>query len=58
MNEAQIDVENLLEEAKKYQIEDAVNALIDYLNSDGRKKPEYFPAWSEYLIKAEEYGLI
>jgi len=58
VNEAQIDVENLLEEAKKYQIEDAVNALIDYLNSDGRKKPEYFPAWSEYLIKAEEYGLI
>jgi len=52
-----MDMKYLLEEANKYGVDDVVNALIDYLNSEGRKKPEYFPTWAEYLAKAEEYGL-
>ncbi len=52
-----MNVKYLLEEAKKYRVDDVVYALIDYLNSEGRTKPGYFPTWAEYLAKAEEYGL-
>jgi len=50
-----LDMRYLCEEAKKYQIDDATKALIEYLKSEGKAKPEYFPTWTEYYDKTKEY---
>jgi hypothetical protein len=53
-----MDVKYLLREAEKYEISNVVKALMDYLNTEGKAKPEYFPTWAEYIAKAKEYELI
>lgn len=52
-----MNIKYLMEEAKKYRIDNIMNALIGYLRSEGRVKPAYFPTWIEYLARAEEYRL-
>jgi predicted transcriptional regulator len=56
-NLKKIDVDYIKKEAEKFQLEEMIYHLFEYLKSKGKTKPPYFPAWGEFKSKAEEYGI-
>lgn len=56
-NYENINVEYVRKESVKFQLEEIVHQLFEYLESRGKVKPPYFPSWGEFRSKAEEYGI-
>lgn len=56
-NLEKIDVDYLKRESGKFELEEMVDQLFEYLKNRGRLKPLYFPSWEEFKSKAEEYGI-
>ena len=56
-NLEKIDVDYIKKEAEKFQLEETIHQLFEYLKSKGRQKPLYFPSWNEFKPRAEEYGI-
>lgn len=57
-NERKMDQRYLERKAEKYGVRSAVDAIRTYFTSQGREKPEGYPPWHEFTVKAEEYGLL
>ncbi|MGI0006936.1 MAG: MarR family transcriptional regulator [Nitrosotalea sp.] len=56
-NEKIIKTKYLLEQSKKYKITHMVEAILDYLHTEGMREEEYLPSWRDFKSKALEYGL-
>jgi len=57
-NERKIDQGYLESKAEKYGARNAVHAIKTYFTSQGREKPEGYPPWHEFTLRAEEYELL
>lgn len=56
-NDRKIDTAYLKKEGRKYGIEDYVDDIIGYFETDGGQRGASFPTWREFLDKAGEYGI-
>ena len=52
-----IDRDELLVLAEKYDVEDSVAGLLEYLDTHGAKRTASFPTWEEFRDLADEYGV-
>ena len=52
-----VDVDYLTKESDKYQLSKTVEDLVKYMNTRGEVRPDHFPTWREYEVRAKEYGL-
>lgn len=52
-----VNVNYITKESNNYQLSIAVDDLIKYRQTRGKFKPDYFPTWNEYEVKAKEYRL-
>jgi hypothetical protein len=52
-----IDRDELLVLAEKYDVEDSVVGLLEYLDTHGAKRTASFPTWEEFRDLADEYGV-
>lgn len=57
-NEREIDQDYLESRAEKYGVRNAVQAIKAYFTSQGRERPEGYPPWREFTVRAEEYELL
>ena len=57
LKKQKVNVDYLIKESDKYQLSTTVRNLVNYINTKGKGKPELFPTWKEYEVKAKEYGL-
>lgn len=57
LSEVGIDRDELLDSAERYNVEDSVDALLEYLETDGEIRAEGLPAWDEFRDLADEYGV-
>ena len=52
-----VDVDYMVKESNKYKLSLTVDDLIKYRQTRGKFKPNHFPTWNEYKLKAKDYGL-
>ena len=52
-----VDVDYLTKESDKYQLSKTLEDLVKYMNTRGEVRPDHFPTWREYEVRAKEYGL-
>ena len=52
-----IDRNELLDVATTYGVVDDVQALLEYLDTDGETRTETLPTWNEFRDLADEYGV-
>lgn len=52
-----VDRDELLDIATKYDVEDDVKSLLEYLDTDGETRTETLPTWDEFRDLADEYGV-
>jgi len=57
LSEVDIDRDELLDVATTYGVEDDVQALLEYLDTDGETGTETLPTWDEFRDLADEYGV-
>ena len=57
-NKKKIDINYILRESEKYELEETINGLMDYFKTKGKKRLKYFPKYEEFEIKARDYGLL
>jgi DNA-binding transcriptional ArsR family regulator len=57
LEKQKVNVDFLTKESARYQLGTTVRNLINYMDTEGKAKPEYFPTWKEYETKAKEYEL-
>jgi len=57
LKKQKVNVNYLIKESDKYQLNTTVKNLINYMNTKGKAKPEHFPTWKEFEAKAKEYKL-
>jgi DNA-binding MarR family transcriptional regulator len=54
---ARTDVDLLRDRATHYEIEDTIEDLLTYLDTDGKQAPEGLPRWSDFERMAADYGV-
>ena len=52
-----VDLDYLTKESNKYQLSVTLDDIIKYRKTRGESRPNHFPTWNEYEVKAKEYGL-
>lgn len=57
LSEVDIDRDKLLDVATTYGVKDDVQALLEYLDTDGETRTETLPTWNEFRNLADEYGV-
>ena len=57
ISETAIDREKLLAVAQKYEIEERVSNLLEYLDTEGADRSGRLPRWEEFRELADEYGV-
>ena len=57
LGEVDIDRDELLDVAARYDVEDDVRSLLEYLDTDGETRTEMLPTWDEFRDLADEYGV-
>ena len=56
-NEAKMDLGHLMDSAEKYDVAVSVTEITRYFESKGGQRPDRFPPWNEFLLRAKEYGI-
>jgi DNA-binding MarR family transcriptional regulator len=57
LSHVDVDEEDLREQAVKYGLEDVIDALLQYLETQGEVDDDRLPAWSEFQKLADEYEI-
>ena len=57
ISETAIDRDELLEAAQKYEVDDRVSNLLEYLDTEGENRSGRLPRWEEFRELADEYGV-
>ena len=57
LGEVDIDRDELLDVAATYGVVDDVQALLEYLDTDGETRTETLPTWEEFRDLADDYGV-
>jgi len=57
LSHVDIDEEDLREQAVKYGLEDVIDALLQYLETQGEVEDDRLLAWSEFQKLAGEYEI-
>lgn len=57
LSEVDVDRDELLDVAARYDVEDDVRSLLEYLDTDGGTRTETLPEWDEFRDLADEYGV-
>jgi predicted transcriptional regulator len=57
LSEVGIDRDELLDVATTYGVEEAVDHLFKYLDTEGETRAEGLPTWEEFRSLADEYGV-
>lgn len=57
LSEVPIDRDELRSVAATYGVEESIDALLTYLDTDGEERSEPLPTWGEFRDLAEEYGV-
>ena len=52
-----VDLDYLTNESNKYRLSATLDDLIKYRKTRGESRPNHFPTWNEYEVKAKEYRL-
>jgi len=55
LNEDKIDISYLKKQAYLYKIPEIVDNIINYLQTEGKRKPEYLPEWNDFIMKYRDY---
>ena len=55
LGEVDVDRDELLDVAARYDIVDDVEALLEYLDTEGETRTERLPTWDEFRDLADEY---
>lgn len=55
--EKAINVRYLKTRAERYGAMEPVRQIMAYFASEGKERPPDFPPWSEFVLKAQEYGM-
>jgi DNA-binding MarR family transcriptional regulator len=53
----EIDRNELLEAAEKYEVNERVSNLLEYLDTEGESRSGRLPRWEEFRELADEYGV-
>ena len=56
ISETAIERDELLETAKKYEVDKRVSNLLEYLDTKGKSRSGRLPRWEEFRELANEYG--
>jgi hypothetical protein len=46
----------LLEAAQKYEVDERVSSLLEYLDTEGENRSGRLPRWEEFRELTDEYG--
>lgn len=57
ISETEIDRDELLEAAEKYEVAEQVSNLFEYLDTEGESRSGRLPRWEEFRELADEYGV-
>jgi hypothetical protein len=57
ISETEIDRDELLETAQKYEVAERVSNLLEYLDTEGESRSGRLPRWEEFRELADEYGV-
>jgi len=57
LGEVDVDRDELLDAAARYDVVDDVEALLEYLDTEGETRTERLPTWDEFRDLADEYGV-
>ena len=57
ISETEIDRNELLETAQKYEVAEQVSNLLEYLDTEGESRSGRLPRWEEFRELADEYGV-
>jgi hypothetical protein len=56
-NRQEISLPYTERQAERYGASDRVQKTVRYFETRGAERPEGFPPWDEFLVRAREYGL-
>jgi len=57
INETAIERDDLLETAEKYEVDEQVSNLLEYLDTEGESRSGRLPRWEEFRELADDYGV-
>ena len=57
ISETAIDRDELLEAAQKYEVDERVSSLLEYLDTEGENRSGRLLRWDEFGELADEYGV-
>jgi hypothetical protein len=57
ISETAIARDALLQAAEKYEVNEQVSNLLEYLDTEGESRPGRLPRWDEFRELADEYGV-
>jgi hypothetical protein len=57
ISKTSIDRDSLLQAAQKYEIDEQVSSLLEYLDTEGWNRSGRLPRWEEFRELADEYGV-
>ena len=57
ISETANDRDELLEAAQKYEVDERVSSLLEYLDTEGENRSGRLPRWEEFGELADEYGV-
>jgi len=56
LNQDNIDKDELKAKAYKFRVDETINSVIDYLDTEGAVKAPFLPDWDEFTNKYREYS--
>jgi len=57
ISETAIERDELLETAEKYEVDERVSNLLEYLDTEGESRSGRLPRWEEFRELADDYGV-
>ncbi|GGK78163.1 helix-turn-helix domain-containing protein [Haloarcula sebkhae] len=57
LSETAIDRDEVLQAAQKYEVDEQVSTLLEYLDTEGESRSGRLPRWEEFRELADEYGV-
>jgi biotin operon repressor len=52
-----MNVDRLVKKSEKYRLRSNVEDMVEYVRTRGKVRPDNFPMWKEYEVKAKEYRM-
>lgn len=56
LNRNKLDEEKLREKAYRYRADHVIDPILEYMESEGRKRAEFLPDWGEFTNRYKEYS--